>query len=158
MPRSACFPLLGWKPGNICLSSGSTIQCHRLLILLLRRKSKSIIDYWQSFNNNNNVIIIEWNLPNTRLNRLAPLWMFAAWLETCKSFCLSFFDQVKNKSFVFVSLSSQEDHLSSPCLCILDYQAQIRPVINRLRSNCFHFSYKSSSHSALHGDQPECAK
>ena len=44
--------------------------------------------------------------------------MFAAWLETWK---------------VFVSLSGHVDHLGSPCLCFLDYQAQISiPVISVL--------------------------
>ena len=194
MPRSACFPLLGWKPGNIRFSSGSTIQCHRLLLLLLRRKSKSIIDYWQSFNNNNNVIIFEWNLPNTRLNQLAPLWMFAARLETWKNFCLYlgfifiFGRPVGNlekllflyylylylwppgwkpgKDLVFVSLSSQEHHLGSPCLGFLDYQAQISiPVIRVFSKHCLHvftvFLLKLNalqSSDANPFDQPGCAE
>ena len=77
-------------------------------------------------------------MSNTLLNRLAPLWMFAARLETWKTFCHCI-EQVKNiiwkpgKDFVFDFGKGREDHLGSPCLCFLDYQAQIGiPVIGVL--------------------------
>ena len=70
------------------------------------------------------------------------------------------------KAFVFVSLSDQVDHLGSPCLCFLDYQAQISiPVIRVFSKHCLHvftvFLLKLNalqSSDANPFDQPGCAE
>ena len=129
MPRSGCFPL-GWKPGNVIdffIKSRKPGNVKNLV-----ENGSPILSFPPSAVENQSLIID--NLLTITMSSLLRLrsgiCQIPCSTQMPRSGC-SPPGWKPGKAFVFVSLSGHVDHLGSPCLCFLDYQAQISiPVIS----------------------------